>query len=277
MATTHLLFNPKAGEIKLAQTMYLLAELHHLALHPDKERGCCPALLCGDFNSLPSSPLLRFICSSFLNYTYLSAPSIAGYSSRTNHNRRIPTPILPSTVGIGMDCRFACMQNREDGVLNCCDVDGNVCSPSGSSDKCSSVSQQSNESDTVTKQTTCSKYGSSQAEAKCGDVKPRGEPSLGDRKSIISHPFKFAPVYHYTDRPPATATTYHKSTCETVDYIFFTPPTANGQRRTGPGLRLLSRKALPSCHVLKSLGPQPHMTLSSDHLFLQAEFELIDM
>ncbi len=34
VATTHLLFNPKAGEVKLAQLSFLLAELHKLATAP---------------------------------------------------------------------------------------------------------------------------------------------------------------------------------------------------------------------------------------------------
>ncbi len=34
IANTHLLFNPKAGEVKLAQLSYLLAELHKMATKP---------------------------------------------------------------------------------------------------------------------------------------------------------------------------------------------------------------------------------------------------
>ena len=34
IANTHLLFNPKAGEVKLAQVSYLLAELHKMATKP---------------------------------------------------------------------------------------------------------------------------------------------------------------------------------------------------------------------------------------------------
>ncbi len=38
VANTHLLFNPKAGEVKLAQLSYLLAELHKLALKPGTQK-----------------------------------------------------------------------------------------------------------------------------------------------------------------------------------------------------------------------------------------------
>ena len=36
MATTHLLYNPKAGEVKLAQMSCLFAELHRMSTIPGK-------------------------------------------------------------------------------------------------------------------------------------------------------------------------------------------------------------------------------------------------
>lgn len=40
LANTHLLFNPKAGEVKLAQVGLLLAELHKIARKPGVCRVC---------------------------------------------------------------------------------------------------------------------------------------------------------------------------------------------------------------------------------------------
>ena len=89
---------------------------------------------------------------------------------------------------------------------------------------------------------------------------------------LITHPFKFITAYPQSrNSTPSTVTTFHQSAFETVDYIFFTPPT---KRRAG--FHLLSRKALPSTHVLLDLGPQPHRFLSSDHLLLQACFQLVN-
>ena len=88
---------------------------------------------------------------------------------------------------------------------------------------------------------------------------------------LITHPFRFFTAYPRSrNSTPSTVTTFHQSAFETVDYIFFTPPT---KRRAG--FHLLSRKALPSTHVLLDLGPQPHRFLSSDHLLLQASFQLV--
>lgn len=66
VANTHLLYNPRRGDIKLAQLALLLAEINQVAQLPDG--GICPVVLCGDFNSVPWSPLYHFIKESRLEY-----------------------------------------------------------------------------------------------------------------------------------------------------------------------------------------------------------------
>lgn len=66
VVTTHLLYNPRRGDIKLAQLALLLAEISRVALQDDGTT--CPVLLCGDFNSVPTSPLYTFITDSKLEY-----------------------------------------------------------------------------------------------------------------------------------------------------------------------------------------------------------------
>lgn len=66
VANTHLLYNPRRGDIKLTQLAMLLAEIYRVARQADGET--CPVLLCGDFNSVPWSPLYSFIKESKLEY-----------------------------------------------------------------------------------------------------------------------------------------------------------------------------------------------------------------
>lgn len=66
VANTHLLYNPRRGDIKLAQLALLLAEISQVAQLSDG--GVCPVVLCGDFNSVPWSPLYHFIKESKLEY-----------------------------------------------------------------------------------------------------------------------------------------------------------------------------------------------------------------
>jgi endonuclease/exonuclease/phosphatase family metal-dependent hydrolase len=63
VANTHVLFNPKRGDIKLAQLRLLLHHLQVLiaAAVPEDQAGHVPAMIMGDFNSKPDTPLYRFM------------------------------------------------------------------------------------------------------------------------------------------------------------------------------------------------------------------------
>lgn len=101
---------------------------------------------------------------------------------------------------------------------------------------------------------------------------------------VLTHPFKFQSTYPYSSQSHcSTVTTFHQSAFEQVDYIFYTPAynlsSAIKEQKEhtskSHGFHLLSRKVLPSTRALLQLGPQPHEFLSSDHLFLQATFQLV--
>lgn len=110
-----------------------------------------------------------------------------------------------------------------------------------------------------------------------GDSSGKSESKRGE--AMLTHPFKLLPAYPVSKSPPSTVTTYHQCAFETVDYIFFSPISCRtsggaGGKTTLAGFNLLKRRVLPSTHTLLDLGPQPHQFLSSDHLLLQATFQL---
>lgn len=83
VATTHLLFNPKRGEVKLAQLRYLLAEVEKVAFLGTCESDLStplytPIILCGDFNSKPFCPLYEFIKQGKFTLDGLLHGEIAG-------------------------------------------------------------------------------------------------------------------------------------------------------------------------------------------------------
>ncbi|CAI5985531.1 unnamed protein product [Closterium sp. NIES-64] len=53
LANIHVLFNPKRGDIKLAQMSRLLSAAHQLS----EKHGSCPVVVCGDFNATPALDL----------------------------------------------------------------------------------------------------------------------------------------------------------------------------------------------------------------------------
>lgn len=73
VVNTHLLFNPRRGDVKLAQLAILLAEMHQM-VQSQKARGLsCNLIVCGDFNSVPHMPLYQLITTGQLNYQGLPA------------------------------------------------------------------------------------------------------------------------------------------------------------------------------------------------------------
>lgn len=68
VANTHLLFNPRRGDIKLAQLAIVFAEIDLMIKKCSSEGRRCEVILCGDFNSLPNSPLWNFITTGQLYY-----------------------------------------------------------------------------------------------------------------------------------------------------------------------------------------------------------------
>lgn len=69
VANTHLLYNPRRGDIKLAQLAILLAEINRLSHLPDGSASA--VVLCGDFNSTPWSPLYNLLTEGCLDYREL--------------------------------------------------------------------------------------------------------------------------------------------------------------------------------------------------------------
>ncbi|KAL3985990.1 Endonuclease/Exonuclease/phosphatase family protein [Acanthocheilonema viteae] len=108
IANTHLLFNKRRGDIKLAQLAVLLANI-------DRECGPesgqeCPYILCGDLNIQPYSPLYNFIMSGEICFTNLRRGDISGQGNAGGPF--VSINLLPEDVGIGRNCRFKCLKNR---------------------------------------------------------------------------------------------------------------------------------------------------------------------
>ena len=230
VATTHLLFNQKAGEVKLAQLALLLAELDLMATAETPEQSPLSCLLCGDLNSLPHSPLLRFIETGRLDYSQLTGPQVAGYNGKASSHRLIPIPLLPPDMGIRHDCRHHQPPSKHTST---------PAPPAGG--------------------------GGGEGSGGGGGKSTAAAAAT----AVLSHPFVFFSAYRHPSpsspsSPPSTITTYHSSAFETVDYIYFTPSisSAHTSKTTPPrggraGFKLLGRRELASGQRLLALGPQP--------------------
>ncbi|XP_067097164.1 protein angel homolog 2 isoform X1 [Osmerus mordax] len=104
VANTHLLYNPRRGDIKLAQTALLLAEIGRLAHLPDGTP--CPVVLCGDLNSVPWSPLYSFLRQGCLEYEGLPTAWVSGQEENPRGQRVLSAPIWPPSLGINRQCQY---------------------------------------------------------------------------------------------------------------------------------------------------------------------------
>ncbi|XP_026689780.2 protein angel homolog 2 [Ciona intestinalis] len=105
IGNTHLLYNPKRGDIKMIQLATFFAAVRNAMQNSLKQTGIHPSLvLCGDFNSTPSSPLYQFVTSGHINYQGMSAKQISGQSTSGGLNRELPAVLLPQCLNINGDC-----------------------------------------------------------------------------------------------------------------------------------------------------------------------------
>lgn len=108
VANTHLLFNPKRGDVKLAQLMVLLAELDKCSYTGGKPDPYQAVIMCGDFNSEPHSDIYKLVVMGYLEYEGLLIREISGqeegrYGYGFNTLRK---DFFPSEVGISDYCRY---------------------------------------------------------------------------------------------------------------------------------------------------------------------------
>ena len=97
-ATTHLLYNPKRDDIRLAQTALLLAEVDRLATPPleSENRSYLPTIITGDFNCPPASAVVQLLTTGSVSYR----------GRRCHGNRNFPDKLVPDTLGLSDSCQW---------------------------------------------------------------------------------------------------------------------------------------------------------------------------
>ena len=107
VANTHLLYNPRRGDIKLAQLMLLLAEIDrmsHTPGVPTSPSAYSPIILCGDFNSTPKSDIYRFLTRGHLRYEDLVISDISGQKYNRGY-KLLDKEFFPKELGISDQCQ----------------------------------------------------------------------------------------------------------------------------------------------------------------------------
>ncbi|XP_022062608.2 protein angel homolog 2 isoform X1 [Acanthochromis polyacanthus] len=235
VANTHLLYNPRRGDIKLAQLAILLAEIGRLSHLPDGSAN--PVVLCGDFNSTPWSPLYNFLIKGCLDYQGMQIGMVSGQENSPRGQRLLPSPIWSHRLGITHQCQYENKPTAE-------------CSPTTPTAVEGAISNLSVE-DLATKAVAAF------------------------NRARIEHSLKLHSSYRHRLMPDGRPeiTTCHSRTAMTVDYILYTPDfTQLPPLPGGRGLQLLGRLSLVGQSELEEVNGLPNQHHSSDHLPLLARF-----
>ncbi|XP_010214680.1 PREDICTED: protein angel homolog 1 [Tinamus guttatus] len=262
VANTHVLYNPRRGDVKLAQMALLLAEIDKIA--KTAEGSYYPVILCGDLNSVPDSPLYKFIRNGQLSYHGMPAWKVSGQEdfSQQLHPRKLLAPLWPSSLGVTDNCQFV-----------------SVC-PSKKSDR------RKYSRDFLLQFHFC--------DAACErppqliflegvtDAKPDRPAHWPKHAAVVNDPDSqpFFPSHFLPQRGRPEVTTMPMGLGATVDYIFYSAePMENGDRGgrrlyQDGALKLLGRLSLLSEDVLLMANGLPNPFCSSDHLCLLASFGL---
>ncbi|XP_077537883.1 protein angel isoform X1 [Haemaphysalis longicornis] len=296
VSTTHLLFNPRRGDIKLAQLCLLLAEIDRLASRGEAADGSplyCPIVLCGDMNSEPHSPLYAFLTRGTLCYEGLLSGDVSGQSDGANRGRAIPLDDCLHQLHISGSSRYLPPEEdkktpvEEDGAapdvskVNSSNEDA---VPAGSPSK--KPPKESPATDTSSAENTREKESRTSSPARApSEASPARKPAAEEAQhGVVTHNLNLVSAYrHDVTGVHAEVTTHHQRASCTVDYIFYSvkrkeTAVKNGRvvhNRVVEGpLRLLATYRLMSQKQLMAVGGLPNEVQSSDHLPLMAKYLL---
>lgn len=103
VATTHLLYNPRRQDVRLAQVQVLLAELDRIAFAADSKY--VPVILTGDFNLKPYSAPYKLLTRGQLRYEELLPRTLEKPHNGGGRQEHTGKQLLPKNLGITDDCQ----------------------------------------------------------------------------------------------------------------------------------------------------------------------------
>lgn len=247
VCTTHLLFNRKRTDARLAQIQVLLAELDKFSYNKEVSHHL-PILLTGDFNSSPQSPVTKLVTLGKLTEKQFMKPlkniSITGMCQHLNvHLERNETA------------------KRKRCLLDHSEKNNSEMSPINVSDI---VSVAKKETENL-RDKMCGALSlvSSVTEINTDSSK---EHNRLFQYSVIKHNFVFKSVYNHLKTDGRTEATVFQNEWTVVDYIYYCSNSVTGT------LVLQEKYYLPTVQECYKMRALPSFKYGSDHVSLAAKF-----
>lgn len=118
IANTHLIFNPRRSDIKLAQLKYFLSELEELSFGQNRTRRGIhhyPTIFCGDLNSVPDSEVNKLITKNLSSDHEDTQTRQRRSTSETHDNKsECSSPTKDSLASLNHSFRFRSVYPTKD-------------------------------------------------------------------------------------------------------------------------------------------------------------------
>ncbi|XP_072762720.1 protein angel [Anoplolepis gracilipes] len=250
IATTHLLYNPRRNDVRLAQTQLLLAEIERIAFVENTITGpkYLPIILTGDFNLEPFTGVYKFLTEGSFEYYN------KGRNLESSQYNSLSNCLIPSRLCITDNCQhFNILTQRlrregtgkimlENSELPIQKRDGNMTT------SCNvNVLQQNS----VNINTSCTQI-----------IEIVKGYSVRFSSGTLTHPFNMRSVYRHTSGHGEKEATTHQDDWITVDYIFYS------------NIQPVEKYVLPTVSQCTALPNIPNFVVGSDHLCIGATFQL---
>ncbi|KAI4495474.1 hypothetical protein M0802_008688 [Mischocyttarus mexicanus] len=240
IATTHLLYNPRRNDIRLAQTQLMFAEIERVAFIENTASGpkYLPIIFSGDFNLTPHTGVYKFITEGSFEYYG------KGKNLEPTDFRALSYILIPPRLRITDNCQYFHL-----------------------------LVKRSRENITGATKTKDTKYDDKQDVFNRTEFDARkNEPQMIEitqnnyvkfASGKLTHPFNLRSVYKHTNGRGNKEVTTNQGEWITVDYIFYSD------------LEPVDVYTLPTVEKCTNLLTIPNFAVGSDHLCLGATFKIL--
>lgn len=238
VATTHLLYNPRRQDIRLAQCQLLLAEIDRLSANGRSRNGkldYVPTILTGDFNLEPFTAPYRLLCDGKIQYEHRSVKSLETHDEDASMS--VGKWLLPPHLDITDHCQHLTLESK---LYH--------------SDRAAINNGNDDDQDSAT-----------------NVIGKNGRAGYPFGTGTLRHKLNLRSVYNVKE----SISTFQNRWL-LVDYIFYTKlyNSAKNYYEEGP-LKLIGRYELPTVAHSQDQHRIPNDKLGSDHFSLAAKFALI--
>ncbi|XP_015180128.1 PREDICTED: protein angel isoform X2 [Polistes dominula] len=246
IATTHLLFNPRRNDIRLAQTQLLFTEIERIAFIENTESGpkYLPIIFSGDFNLRPYTGVYKFITEGSFEYYG------KGQNLEPTNFRPLSYILIPPRLRITDNCQYFHLvikrlreninDNKKTKDSKCDDKQDEMYGIAVFNQTGFDAKKNEPQTIEITKD-DCIKFSSGK----------------------LTHPFNLRSVYKHADAHGNEEVTTNQGRWITVDYIFYSDLEP---------VNIYTLPTLEKCTILPTI---PNFAVGSDHLCLGATFKIL--